>query len=246
MNVPSPAEPNAPSAPRITPRLVLASRSPRRAALLRDAGYRFEVEPSPYEDPDQPDPMQDASRLVEGLALDKALPVAQRKRDELSSAGRPWIILGADTVCENPDGRLIGKPQDDEEARAMLEALVGSHQIVKTGVALIVVGRPTENDDGSNAEQATGRASELGQMTSWVSATTVRFEFPPDGLIDRYVSAAHWRGKAGGYNLTELQAAGWKIHVEGEPSTVVGLPMPPLRRELERLGLVSERTGLDV
>ena len=58
--------------------------------------------------------------------------------------------------------------------------------------------------------------------------------------IDRYVASGGWRGKAGGYNLYERQAEGWPITVEGDPTTVVGLPMrllaPALRRRLGAAG----------
>ena len=106
-------------------RLVLASRSPRRADLLTSAGYEFEIVPADIDE-----------RLFDGetpaahvrrLARDKAARVA---RDRPES-----IVLGADTVVVI-DGVVLGKPADDADAAGMLGRLSGRTHDVLTGVAL--------------------------------------------------------------------------------------------------------------
>ena len=75
-----------------------------------------------------------------------------------------------------------------------------------------------------------GRVLVLGEAEQHVPHRTL-----DDGEIERYVSAGGWRGKAGGYNLAERLAAGWPIRCEGDPTSVMGLPMArvaPLLREL--------------
>jgi septum formation protein len=106
-------------------RLILASASPRRKALLEGLGLAFEVIPSniPEDSDDGP-----AAERAPALALAKAREVAARVASGL--------VLGADTIVEC-DGRALGKPADAAEARAMLGALSSrTHQVV-TGVALV-------------------------------------------------------------------------------------------------------------
>lgn len=103
--------------------LILASASPRRAALLRQIGLDFQVVASDYQEP----PVNDEDQ-VEFLALNKARSVAARYPHA--------IILGADTIviCR---GKILGKPRDEQEAREMLMLLSGETHRVITGVALV-------------------------------------------------------------------------------------------------------------
>jgi septum formation protein len=103
--------------------LILASSSPRRADLLRQIGIRFRVVKSDFAEPKIIDENQ-----VEEVALAKARSVRSRYPDQL--------ILGADTivVCS---GKVLGKPKDKEEARAMLRLLSGRVHKVVTGIAFV-------------------------------------------------------------------------------------------------------------
>lgn len=107
-------------------KLVLASASPRRRAILRAAGVRFTVDPSGV---DEGIAEKDPRRLVIKLARLKALDVARRH------PGRP--VLGADTivVCR---GEILGKPKDFEDAVRMLTLQSGRSQRVYTGTALVM------------------------------------------------------------------------------------------------------------
>ena len=108
---------------RLTVPLVLASRSPRRRALLRQLGLDFEVRPADTSEewPDGTAP----GPAVERLASEKALAIA----------GADALVLGADTVVVL-DGDVLGKPPSDAEAAAMLRRLSGRTHTVYTGLAL--------------------------------------------------------------------------------------------------------------
>jgi septum formation protein len=103
-------------------KLVLASRSPQRSAILERLGVAFEVRPADVEEVQEGDP---ASAALEN-ALRKAR--AARRDDEL--------VLGVDTVVEL-DGRIYGKPRDERHARQTLQALSGAVHTVIGGVALL-------------------------------------------------------------------------------------------------------------
>ncbi len=107
-------------------RLILASQSPRREALLRQVGLKFEIAPSDVEErlPEGLAPAEAAERL----ALEKARWVADRR-----SKG---LVIGADTVVV-VGGQILGKPGGVEEARAMLRLLSGREHQVITGIAVV-------------------------------------------------------------------------------------------------------------
>lgn len=108
-------------------KLVLASTSPRRAEVLRAAGFQFQVLSSAVDE--TPIPGETPQNLVRRLALAKANLVAAR-------AVGPAIILAADTVIEL-EGHTLGKPRSTDDARLMLEQLSGRTHAVHTGVALV-------------------------------------------------------------------------------------------------------------
>jgi septum formation protein len=112
--------------------LVLASASPRRQELLRNAGITFEVQPAHI--PEDPLPGEAAKDCAERLAREKAFAVArQRPHDK---------VLGADTVVV-VDGQLLGKPSDAADAARMLRVLSGREHQVITGICLVVNGQPS-------------------------------------------------------------------------------------------------------
>jgi len=110
--------------------LVLASASPRRQELLRNAGILFEIQPAHV--PEDPRPGEQAKDCAERLAREKALAVAkERPRD---------IVLGADTVVV-VDGQILGKPLDVADAGRMLRMLSGREHQVITGVCVVANGQ---------------------------------------------------------------------------------------------------------
>ncbi len=112
--------------------LVLASASPRRQELLRDAGIAFVVQPAHI--PEDPLPGEAAKDCAERLAREKALAVARQRPHD--------VVLGADTVVV-VDGQLLGKPSDAADAARMLRMLSGREHQVITGVCLVVGGKPS-------------------------------------------------------------------------------------------------------
>ena len=110
--------------------LVLASASPRRQELLRNAGIAFEVQPADIVE--DPLPGETAKVCAERLARDKALAIAHKRPGD--------IVLGADTVVV-VDAQILGKPTDAADAARMLRLLSGrTHQVI-TGVCLVSDGR---------------------------------------------------------------------------------------------------------
>ena len=195
------------------PPLILASRSPRRATLLKEAGFRFTQADPTFEDPPKPDDdgSTPATQVAAELARQKALS---------TPAPDGALVLAADTICVDDYGKLIGKPLDAENAREMIKRFTNrSHQVI-TGVAIWMAG---ENDVYAFADSATVRLGTLSRVQ-----------------LDEYLNTDQWQGKAGGYNLFDRQAAGWPLTVTGDPSTVVGLPMQRVAPALAERGIVPD------
>jgi septum formation protein len=110
--------------------LVLASASPRRQELLRNAGLAFEVQPSNI--PEDPLAQESAKEFAERLAREKALAVARQRPND--------CVLGADTVVVI-DGEILGKPTNPADAARMLRLLSGRDHRVITGVCLVIEGQ---------------------------------------------------------------------------------------------------------
>src|SRR6476469_9937372 len=106
--------------------LILASRSPRRSELLSAAGISFEVLAADIDE--TPHPNESPSAYVERLAIEKARAVLALRPDAR--------VLGADTTV-TIDGEILGKPENDDDARRMLRLLSGRVHDVHTGVALV-------------------------------------------------------------------------------------------------------------
>lgn len=188
--------------------MILASQSPRRIELMREAGFAVTVTPAYVEE--TPLDGEDAACLVSRLAQLKAQTVAQ-------TAARPQeTVIGADTLVVLDD-TVLGKPQDDEDARRMLRALSGRTHQVMTGVHFCRLAQ-----DGIT----------LRNM-SFVSVTDVTFYELDDERIDAYVASGEAFDKAGAYSI---QGEGGRLlvrEIEGDFYNVVGLPIAELVRNLE-------------
>ena len=173
-------------------RLVLASASPRRRELLEAMGLTFEVQPADV--PEDPLPGETPVEMVERLSRDKALKVA-------ATLDAGFVVGGDSTVVHL--GESLGKPVDDEEARAMLRRLSGTTHHVSTGLTVV------------NA--ATGQAKTVS-MTSQITLRNFT-----DDEIEASIASGVPRDKAGAYAVqdTELRpASAW----EGCYHNIIGLP----------------------
>jgi septum formation protein len=110
--------------------LVLASASPRRQELLRNAGITFEVQPAHI--PEEPQRGESAKACAERLAREKALAVARQRPQD--------CVLGADTIVV-VDQQILGKPRNAANAARMLRQLSGRKHAVITGVCLVAGGQ---------------------------------------------------------------------------------------------------------
>ena len=152
-------------------RLILASASPRRAEILRDAGYHFTMLSSAVDETPYPDEFpQD---LVQRLAKTKADLAAAR-------AVGPAILIAADTEVVL-DGQIFGKPRSSDDALRMLTKLSGRTHTVLTGVCLIRL---------PDAERI-----------SFVETTLVTFAQLSDEEITRYLATGEPHDKAGAYAI---------------------------------------------
>jgi septum formation protein len=186
--------------------LLLASASPRRAELLAAAGFVFDIEPTSVDETPHPDeaPRDYALRV----ALDKARAAAATCRKSGT------VVIAADTVVV-AGGQVLGKPDDDADARRMLKRLSGDVHSVFTAVVLHRDGR---------------------QVTDVIES---RVHLLPlsDGEIDWYIRSGEPEGKAGAYAI-QGRAARFIDWMEGSWSNVVGLPVATVHRLLKELGEV--------
>jgi septum formation protein len=193
----------------MTPKLILASASPRRRELLAQAGYRFEVQASSV--PESRRPGEDAIRFATRLAREKAEEVFARR--QAAGMAETATVLGADTVVVC-DGEVLGKPSDAADAERMLLLLSGRTHHVVTGVAVVW---------GSSSPPAVEIAAELTQVTM----QTVSPE-----EVSRYVASGEPMDKAGAYAI-QGYAGRWIPRISGCYFNVVGLPLALVASLLE-------------
>lgn len=209
----SPAPQGTQAAAHTYPRLLLASRSPRRRELLTLHNIDHEAEHPGFDDTHLQPGDTTPRAWVTSLANLKALAGLE----QLAAQGRVKAfdyVLGADTTCVR-DGTVLGTPHDVPDARRIITTLRdGDHEVI-TGVALI--------------------CTATRKRTLFADRATVTVGKIPDDHIDDYIASGKWHGKAGAYNLDERIAAGWPITYAGDPTTITGLPMDMLIRVLGRL-----------
>src|SRR5512139_908443 len=173
--------------------LVLASSSPRRQELLALLGLSFEVCPSEFQE-----------YPTTGLSpLDQVRCFAREKARSVALVRPRTLVLGSDTVIDL-DGRLLGKPVDLADARAILARLAGRSHLVHTAVALCDRERNVDSVEVATAE--------------------VRMKPDLDQAYERYLASEESLGKAGAYAIQGL-GGGLVERIAGDYTTVVGLPL---------------------
>jgi MAF protein len=184
--------------------IVLASASPRRRALIAIVGLPVE-----YREADVSEIPLPGERPAES-----ALRLAREKAGKVAPSVTEGIVVGGDTVVV-ADGRILGKPADPDEARAMLRELRGREHQVITGVCLL--------------DLATGgRFSEAVETRVWMRDYS-------DDEIERYVRSGSPLDKAGAYGIQD-ESFRPVDRIEGCYLNVVGLPLCAVARGLRALG----------
>lgn len=193
--------------------VLLGSASPRRRRLLESAGWRVEqVAPAIDDGVVRLSPSSPAC-TVEALAWFKSAQILDLDAAHVAS-------IAADTVCVVGDA-IVGKPGDRSEAEGMLVRMLGRRHRTITGVCI---------------------RNRRGRRLLFSDAAEVRMgDLGPD-RIEAYLDSGEWAGKAGGYNLEDRIADGWPIECDGDPSTVMGLPIRRLIPLLENLAASEERS----
>jgi len=188
--------------------LVLASASPRRQELLRNAGISFTVYPTHI--PELPRPGEGPRDCAERLAREKAQAALRQQPGKL--------VLGADTIVVI-EGEILGKPRDEVDAGRMLRLLSGRTHQVTTGVCL--AGLRTGNQKLETGFEDTR------------SATTLVTMFPiTDEDIRSYIATGEPMDKAGAYAIQGL-ASKFVERVEGCYFNVIGLPLSQVYQYLK-------------
>lgn len=198
--------------------MILASASPRRQELLAQLGLALEVCPADIDETRHEG--EHPRELVRRLAREKAYHVYR-----LRGTGDDGFLLAADTIVWRGD-EALGKPANDQDARAMLEELSGKTHQVSTGVCLLF-------------EDAQGHLKE----SSFVDTTNVTFYPLTSAQIDAYVASGEGTDKAGSY---AIQGTGRLLveGIRGDYGNVVGLPTCHVVREMARLSAGATETNL--
>lgn len=190
----------------MTIEVVLGSGSPRRLALMRSLGIEPRVVLPDIDETEHSG--EDASTYVRRLAAEKLEAVMKH----LGSVGVGTVVIAADTTVEI-DGRILGKPEVDTEAVAMLETLSGREHRVHTGLAVAVAG------PGCRGVEWNGHVE--------VVTTRVWFRDITRAEILDYVASGEPLDKAGAYAI-QGGASSFVERIEGPVDAVVGLPLDRL------------------
>jgi septum formation protein len=183
-------------------RLVLASGSLGRRELLKLHGYSFDVLPSNIPEPTEAR-LGDCRHYVAEIAWLKAAAIAPQVFG--------GVVLAADTVGWL-DGKVIGKPDDEADARRIISSLSGTVHELWTGVCLWH--RPSDF------------------QVTWQERSLVRMKKLSDDEITAYLKTRKWEGCSGAYAI-QLPDDPYLTVVEGSTSNVIGLPMESLGKALE-------------
>jgi len=186
-------------------KIILASKSKGRKKLLEQIGLTFSTEVSDYEE--DMSLTSTPTKLVKILSQGKARAVARRHKGT--------IVIGADSVCVL-ENKILGKPRDEADARAMLQSMSGKTHTIISGLTVI--------------------DTELNKEATVVAETQVHFRRLTKEEIDEYVTSGEPLTCAGSYAI-QGEGATLVKKIEGEHSNVVGLPLSKLKTILRSFGV---------
>ncbi len=188
-------------------KIILGSASPRRRELLSQIGIEFTVRVSEKEEVYHSETPEE---IVKELALMKAKNIAEEIKADT-------VIIGADTVVVL-DQKILGKPEDEEDAFRMLKSLQGRPHEVYTGVAVL------------------SRDREKGRLVrSHAVKTAVYVHEMTDDEIRSYIATGEPADKAGGYGIQGAFAK-YIDRIDGDYYNVVGLPVSYVYQTLKEIG----------
>ena len=179
-------------------KIILASSSPRRKELLTTAGVEFEIH---VKDVDE--------TIPEGIMPEEAAKMtAARKAAAVAEDYADCVVIGADTIVV-ANGKILGKPKDETDAKQMLSMLSGIEHEVITGVCII----------------------ENGKAETFAQISRVKFYDLTEEEISAYVATKEPMDKAGAYGI---QGLGCRLveRIEGDYFNIVGLPVAEVCRRL--------------
>ena len=200
--------------------IILASQSPRRKELLEQIGLEFEICPAKGEE-----------IITKSIPEEVVMELSKQKAEEVSAMVSSYtmehkdittpsdiLVIGADTVVAY-DGKILGKPVDEADAKRMLSMLSGNTHSVFTGVTLVLIDK-------------SGRAGEL----VFYEKTDVKMHKMTEQEIDRYIATGEPMDKAGSYGI-QGKCAIYIEKIDGDYNNVVGLPITRIYQELKRIGI---------
>ena len=188
-------------------KIILASASPRRSEILHNMGLEFTVIPAADEEKTE---KFRPSEVVEELSLSKAMCISQKAEPDA-------LIIGADTVVAY-EGRILGKPQSQQDAFETLKLLQGKTHQVYTGVTVLY------------------RSAEKWIPVTFSECTEVTFYPVSEEEIQRYVESGEGMDKAGSYGI-QGYFGGYVKKIDGDYFNVVGFPAARMFYELKKRGI---------
>ena len=185
-------------------RIVLASESKPRAAVLSQVGLPFEAVSSKF-----PEDLDKQNYSPENYAQTNARIKAELVSKKLRlGEDKVLIVIGCDTVIQDTEDKIVEKPADAADAKRILKSLAGKTHRVITGVSIVITAQ---------------KGLKVGQH-DFAETTHVRFAKVTDDALDVYIASGEAFNKAGAYGIQGLGAL-FIESIEGDYNNVVGIPL---------------------
>lgn len=180
----------------LLPKIILASRSPARGAILEQIGLPFIAIPSNI--------IEDLKTDPKSLVLQNSAKKAEKVGTQLQSVYKNYIVIGCDTIILDPYQNIMGKPKDRNDAQQMLRTLSGRSHKVLSGCSIIKY------------------PNRIKYQT--IESTMVKFRKISEEEINFYLQNEEWKNRAGSYAIQGLGAF-LVEEIHGDYYNVVGLPI---------------------